>query len=42
MKNKSADYQARRRKCLEELYARIEDMSLSELLEMLSIARGMR
>lgn len=41
MKKKSADYEARRRRCLEELYARIEEMSLCELLEMLSIARKM-
>ncbi len=38
---KNAQMEARRRKCLEELYARIEDMSLAELLEMLSIARKM-
>ena len=41
MKKKNADYEARRRKCLEELYARIEEMSLAELLEILSIARKM-
>lgn len=38
---KNAQEEARRRKCMEELYARIEDMSLAELLEMLSIARRM-
>jgi len=37
----NAQKEARRRKCMEELYARIEDMSLAELLEMLSIARKM-
>lgn len=42
MKKRNADYEARRRKCLEELYARIESMSLAELLEMLSVARSMR
>lgn len=41
MKNRNADYEARRRKCMEELYARIEEMSLAELLEILSIARKM-
>ena len=41
MKKKNADYEARRRKCMEELYARIEEMSLAELLEFLSIARKM-
>lgn len=41
MKKKNADYEARRRKCMEELYARIEEMSLAELLEILSIARKM-
>lgn len=41
MKNRNADYEARRRKCMEELYARIEEMSLVELLEILSIARKM-
>ena len=32
---------ARRRRAMEELYARIEDMTLAELLEMLSVARHM-
>lgn len=41
MKKKNADYEARRRKCMEELYARVEEMSLAELLEILSIARKM-
>ncbi len=41
MKNRNADYEARRRKCMEELYARIEEMSLAELMEILSIARKM-
>lgn len=41
MKKKNADYEAHRRKCMEELYARIEEMSLAELLEILSIARKM-
>lgn len=39
---KNGQSEARRRRCLEELYARIEEMSLAELLEMLSIARSMQ
>lgn len=40
MKN-AQQIEARRRRMLEELYARIEDMTLAELMEMLSVARHM-